>query len=79
MQADVETVTETFITVRFTVEEARAAAGGLSYFNLAVGGNNFEMGYRGEEAQEDKRQHQLALRVQILLDRMVTRAERSRT
>lgn len=77
MQADVGTVTETWITVRLTVDEARAAVNALSYFNLAVGGNNFEMGYHGEEGKEEARQHKMARSLQVLLDKSVTRAERT--
>lgn len=78
MRAEVETVTETYVRLELTVEEARAAVTALSYFNLAVGGNNFQMGYRGEEAQEDKRHHRMARSLQVALDKAVIRAERRR-
>ena len=78
MRTEVETVTETYVRMELTIDEARAAVGALAYFNMAVGGNNFEMGYRGEEAQEDKRHHRMARSLQVALDKAVTRAERSR-
>lgn len=76
MQAEIEKVSETYINVQVTVDEARAAVGALSYFNLAVGGNNFEMGYRGEEP-ETMRHHKIARQLQVLLDKAVNRAERA--
>lgn len=76
MRTDVETVTETYVRVELTVDEARAAITALSYFNMAVGGDNFQLGYRGEEAQEDKRHHRMARSLQVALDKAVIRAER---
>lgn len=75
MDASVETVTETFINVRLSVEEARAAVDALSYFNLAVGGNNFEMGYKGEDPSV-MRGHKMARGLQVLLDKKAIEAER---
>lgn len=75
MKSSVETVKETYITLEVTIDEARAAVGALSYFNFAVGGNNFEMGYRGEDP-EVLRHHKMARSLQVLIDKAVTKAER---
>lgn len=79
MRAEVETVTETYVRMELTVEEARAAVAALSYFNLAVGGDNFQMGYRSEEDKEARRDHRMARSLQVALDKAVIRAERSKS
>ncbi len=74
MYGDVKKVTEVQITMSFTAEEGVGVLGALSYFNLAAGGNNFEMGYAGDP--EALRDHRAAKKAATLLEKLLTKADK---
>lgn len=51
------------ITLKMSTQEAQAVEDALSYYELAHGFTNFDMGYGFEEGREERRAHKRASRV----------------
>ena len=77
MRIKAEEVTQVEVTITLNETEARALENALSYFNSAVGGNNFEMGYRGEDPDTIK-EHKAARSLMTMLSKRLETLERRR-
>lgn len=63
------------ITLKMSPEEAQAVEDALSYYGLAHGLTNFDMGYEGEDGREERKAHKRAARV---MERLTKRLEADR-
>ena len=72
MQVRARNVSEVRVSIDLSEEEARGVLTALSYFDTANGGNNFEMGYRGEP--DALKEHRAARSLLKSLDKALTGA-----
>ena len=75
MKVTAERITAVQVVITLTEDEARGTLNALGYFNTMVGGNNFEMGYRGEDPSV-MREHKAAKALANVLARKLDQLDR---